>query len=88
MIVVLKRGRAFGFHTYAKVLLKEINSSRNRDQSKDDLKREPDLLQSHNDDEVPVESLEVNDSCLHWNHYKGLVRRPTTITVSYFLVEI
>ena len=65
MIAVLKRGRAFGFHTYAKVLLKEINSNRYHDQSKDDLKREPNLLQSHNDDEVTVESLEVNDSCLH-----------------------
>ena len=74
MITVLKRGREFGFHTYAKVLLKEINSSKNRDQSKDDLKREPDLLQSHNDDEVTVESLEVNDICLHWNHYTRLVR--------------
>ena len=74
MIAVLKRGRTFGFHTYAKVLLKEINFSRNRDQSKDDLKREPDLLQSHNDDEVTVESLEVNDIFLHWNHYTRLVR--------------
>ena len=45
-----------------KVLLKYINSRKNHDQSEDDLKREPDLLQSHNDDEVPVESLEVNDS--------------------------
>ena len=74
MIAVLKRGRAFGFHTYAKVLLKEINSNRYHDQSKDDLKREPDLLQSHNDDEVTVESLAVKDICLHWNHYTGLVR--------------
>ena len=65
MIAILKRGREFGFHTYAKVLLKEINPSRNHDQSKDGLKIGPDLLQRHNDDEVTLESLEVNDSCLH-----------------------
>ena len=46
MIAVLKRGREFGFHTYAKVSLKEINSSRNRDKIKDDLKRELDLLRA------------------------------------------